>query len=204
MNDAYVTIVGWLAADPICRTTTNGIPFSSLRIGCTPRSFDRQTGQWQDMSSMFVTVNCWRALADNVRISDMKRGQPVVVTGKLRIREYVRGEELRTSTEIEAVTLGFDMSRGISRFERVSRGGAATDEDRQEVRESTDIWASSAGPAPVPSGDPAPGEGPLLGGMPEGYPGGGGTTTDDGEGDRDGDGDAEEEYDSYDVQARAA
>jgi len=154
MNDAHITIIGWLAANPICRTTSGGVPVSSLRVGCTPRRFDKSVGQWQDMPSMFITVNCWRGLADNVRVSDMKLGQPVIITGRLRIREYVRGEELRQSVEIEATTLGYDMSRGTSRFEKVSRGGEMTEDDLREVRESTDQWASSAGPAPAQQ-DPA-------------------------------------------------
>ena len=149
MNDAHITIVGWLAANPVCRTTSNGTAVASLRVGCTPRRFDKTVGQWQDQPSMFVTVNAWRALADNIRVSDMKVGQPVIITGRLRIREYVRGEELRQSVEIEATTLGYDMSRGTTRFEKVSRGGEMTDDDLREIRESNDQWASSAGPAPA-------------------------------------------------------
>jgi single-strand DNA-binding protein len=146
MNDAYVTLVGWVATKPVCRVTSNGISVSSLRVGCTPRYFDREKELWQDMPPTFVTVNCWRQLADNVRASDLKLGEPLIVTGKLRVREYVRGEELRSSTEVEAITLGYDMSRGTCHFERVSRG-VATAEDRLEVQQVTDTWASSAGPA---------------------------------------------------------
>lgn len=165
MNDAYITIVGWLAAKPICRVTSSGVSVSSLRVGCTPRFFDREKELWQDMPPMFVTVNCWRQLADNVRVSDMRPGEPLIVTGKLRVKEYVRGEELRSSTEIEAITLGYDMTRGTCHFERVSRG-AATVEDRLEVQEATDQWASSAGPAPIPGSLD-----PDAGLAPEGYPG---------------------------------
>ena len=153
MNDAHITLVGWLAANPVCRTTSTGTAVASLRVGCTPRRFDKSLGQWQDQQSMFVTVNAWRGLADNVRVSDMKLGQPVIVTGRLRIREYVRGEELRQSVEIEATTLGYDMSRGTTRFEKVNRSGEMTDDDLREVRDANDQWASSAGPAPAAGED---------------------------------------------------
>jgi single-strand DNA-binding protein len=189
MNDAYVTVVGWLAAKPICRTTSSGIAVSSLRLGCTPRFFDKEKSQWQDAPSMFVTVNCWRQLADNVRVSDMRPGEPLIVTGKLRIKEYVRGEELRYSTEIEALTLGYDMTRGTCRFEKVSRG-AATAEDRLELQQATDQWASSAGPAPAPDEAETP---TTLG--PVGFPG---PATGEGEDDTD------EDRDDLDFQTRAA
>ncbi|GAA2114323.1 single-stranded DNA-binding protein [Actinomadura alba] len=153
MNDAHVTLVGWLAQDPFYTVTQHGTSFLSLRVGCTPRRFDRQTGQWQDMESMFVTVNCWRGLADNVNTSKLKRGDPVLVTGRLRIRQYVKDEQLRFSAEIEATTLGHDLTRGCAEFRRVQRGGVMTSEDRTEAAEHNDRWAEAGGPAPTTDED---------------------------------------------------
>lgn len=141
MNEAHITVVGWLAADPYYRMTEQGTPFLSLRVGCTPRRFDRSAGQWQDLDSMFLTVNCWRGLAENVNASEMRRGDPVLVTGRLRLREYTKDGVLRFSAEIEASTLGHDLSRGSAQFRRVQRAGAMTDEDRLEAREANDRWA---------------------------------------------------------------
>ncbi|HEV7933556.1 MAG TPA: single-stranded DNA-binding protein [Actinomadura sp.] len=145
MNDAHVTLVGWLAQDPFYTITQHGTPFLSLRVGCTPRRFDRQMGQWQDMSSMFLTVNCWRALADNIKSSELKRGDPVVVTGRLRIREYAKDGQVRFSAEIEASTLGHDLTRGSAEFHRVQRGGGMTPEDRREAEDHNDRWAEGNG-----------------------------------------------------------
>lgn len=141
MNEAHITVIGWLAADPYYTVTANGTPFLSLRVGCTPRRFDRQTGQWQDIDTMFLTVNCWRGLADNVNASDFKRGFPVLVTGRLRIRQYEKDGQWRFSAEIEATTLGHDLGRGTADFRPVLRGGALTEADRQEARDVTDQWA---------------------------------------------------------------
>lgn len=163
MNEAHVTVIGWLAQDPFFTMTANGTPFLAMRVGCTPRRFDRQTGQWQDQESMFLTVNCWRALAENVNASDMKRGEPVVVTGRLRIREYVKDGRLRFSAEIEATTVGHDLSRGSASFRRIQRG-LMTEQDRQEARELTDQWSMTDDPAdsadhsaPIPAAPPLPG-----------------------------------------------
>jgi len=141
VNEAHITVIGWVAADPYYTVTANGTPFLSLRVACTPRRYDRETGQWQDLDTMFLTVNCWRALADNVHGSDLQRGQPVVVTGRLRIRQYEKDGQWRFSAEIEASTLGHDLNRGTAEFRPVHRGGALTEEDRREAQEVADQWA---------------------------------------------------------------
>ncbi|WP_433335239.1 single-stranded DNA-binding protein [Spirillospora sp. CA-294931] len=141
MNEAQITVSGWVAADPDYIVTANGTPFLSLRLGCTPRRYDRQTGMWQDIQTMFMTVNCWRGLADNLNASDIKRGHPLVVTGRLRIRQYERDGQWLFSAEIEAATVGHDLNRGTADFRPVQRGGALSDEDRREAREAADRWA---------------------------------------------------------------
>jgi single-strand DNA-binding protein len=140
VNEAQITVVGWIAAEPYFTVTGNGIPFLSLRVGVTPRRFDRQTGQWQDGDTMFLTVNCWRGLADNVNASEFKRGQPVMVTGRLRVRQYERDGQWRFSAEIEATTLGHDLTRGTAHFRPVQRGTVSED-DRREAQEVADQWA---------------------------------------------------------------
>lgn len=152
MNEAQITVVGWVAADPHYAVTANGTAFLSLRVGCTPRRFDRETSQWQDIQTMFLTVNCWRGLADNVNGSEFKRGHPVVVTGRLRIRQYEKDGHWRFSAEIEASTLGHDLSRGTADFRPVQRAGALSDDDRREAEDATDQWAM-AGPLSAGSED---------------------------------------------------
>jgi single-strand DNA-binding protein len=143
VNEAQITVIGWVAADPYYTVTANGTPFLSLRLACTPRRYDRETGQWQDLDTLFLTVNCWRNLADNVNASELRRGQPVVVTGRLRIRQYEKDGQWRFTAELEATTLGHDLNRGTADFRAVQRGGGLTEEDRREAQEVTDQWALS-------------------------------------------------------------
>ncbi|MFB4318477.1 single-stranded DNA-binding protein [Actinomadura sp. 21ATH] len=144
MNEAHLTVTGWVAAEPYYTVTGNGTPFLSLRVGFTPRRYDRRTGQWHDTETMFLTVNCWRALADNVNASELKRGQPVVATGRLRIRQYEKDGQWRFAAEVEAATLGHDLTRGTAAFRPVQRGGTPTDEDRREAQAVADQWALGA------------------------------------------------------------
>jgi single-strand DNA-binding protein len=213
MNEAQITVIGWLAADPRYVATSTGTPLVSLRVGCTPRRFDRESGQWQDMESTFLTVNCWRGLAENVNASDMKRGDPVIVTGRLRIREYLKDEQIRFSAVIDATTIGPDLTRGSAQFRRMRRGGVASLEDRREAEDLNDIWLEPATTEPESeseAGAPLAETGALSAeagagaaadevvGGPVGYPGDGTVGSDDGD-DEEG-----AEFDPFDVNTKAA
>ncbi|HEU5157803.1 MAG TPA: single-stranded DNA-binding protein [Streptosporangiaceae bacterium] len=191
MNEAQITVIGWLAADPRYVATSTGTPLMSLRVGCTPRRFDRESGQWHDMESTFLTVNCWRGLAENVNASDMKRGDPVIVSGRLSIREYLKDEQIRFSAVVDATTIGHDLTRGSAQFRRMRRGGVASLEDRREAEELNDIWLDSAPTGPDPAEAP---EAPEAGGIDVAYPEGGAAGSDE-EGDEPG---------PYDVDTKAA
>lgn len=146
MNDALVTVIGFVAAEPHFEVLSSGTALMSLRIGSTPRRFDRDLGQWRDEDSMFLTVTCWRSLAGNLQECDLKRGDPVIVTGRLRIREYVRDGQTRFSAQIEATTVGHDLSRGVARLQRSQRAAAGPSEDRRTADDLADRWLD-AGPA---------------------------------------------------------
>jgi single-strand DNA-binding protein len=115
MNDTYLTIVGNVVEDPKLRTTKSGVQVTSLRLASTSRRFDRETAEWKDNERLFVTVTCWRGTAVNVARS-LRKGQPVVVTGRYYCREYRKDDVNRASYELEAVAIGHDLSRGVSTF----------------------------------------------------------------------------------------
>ncbi len=66
-------------------------------------------------------MSCWRRAADNV-VDSLVRGQPVVVHGRLRGRSYEVEGQRRTSLEIDAITVGHDLSRGVARFRKTVSG----------------------------------------------------------------------------------
>ena len=139
MNEAMITVVGWVAQDPHFEILDSGTPLMSLRIGSTPRRYDRELGQWRDDEPMFLTANCWRTLADNLQHCDLKRGDPVIVTGRLRIREYTKDGQRRFNAQVEATTVGHDLSRGTAKFQRAQRSGGLT-EDRRHADDVADRW----------------------------------------------------------------
>ncbi len=125
MNDTYITIVGNVVDDPRPRTTGAGVPVASFRIASTSRRFNRETGAWEDNERLFATVTCWRAMAQNVAVS-LRKGQPVVATGRFYSREYTKDEVTRMSYELDAVAVGHDLARGTSEFTKVTRPYAVT------------------------------------------------------------------------------
>jgi single-strand DNA-binding protein len=51
-----------------------------FRVASTPRYMDRQTNEWKDGESLFLTCNVWRQAAENVAES-LQRGMRVIVQG---------------------------------------------------------------------------------------------------------------------------
>ena len=143
MNDALITVIGFVAAEPHYEVLASGTALMSLRVGSTPRRYDRELGQWRDEDPMFLTVSCWRSLADNLQSCELKRGDPVIVTGRLRIRETTKDGQRRFSAQVEATTVGHDLSRGVARLQRSQRAALNLPEDRRQADDLADRWSES-------------------------------------------------------------
>ena len=116
-----VTLVGFVATEPKVHYLTSGTPVAKMRIGSTVRKVDKETGEWQDGETHFYSVKCWRSLASNAATC-LHKGQPVVVAGRLRVNRWEdRSGQPRTEVEVEAETIGFDLSRGVAQFTRLKR-----------------------------------------------------------------------------------
>jgi single-strand DNA-binding protein len=123
MNGTMVTLVGHVISEVRYATTAGGVPVASFRLAATDRRFDRQRQTWVDGDTSFFTVWSWRWLAENV-LSSVGRGDPLLVTGRMRVREWDNGEgnPRGVAAEIEATAIGHDLSRGTSAFRRAVRG----------------------------------------------------------------------------------
>ena len=112
----YVTLVGFVAQDPVQRETKNGVMVTDLRVGATPRVQDRVTNQWRDGVTSYYDVSCWRRLGDHVRAS-LRKGDPVTIKGKFRSRTFVdKAGVSRTVIDIMADTVGHDLNRGVANY----------------------------------------------------------------------------------------
>jgi single-strand DNA-binding protein len=124
MNETSVTLVGNVVTDVSTGSTPNGIEFSAFRLATTTRRFDRGIGQWIDGDTSYVRVTCWRRLGRNV-VESLGKGDPVVVTGVLKVREWANDDRKGVSVEIDAASVGHDLARGTSRFTRAAKRESA-------------------------------------------------------------------------------
>jgi single-strand DNA-binding protein len=93
------------------------LPITSFRLASTQRRFDRSQEKWIDGETNWYTVTAFRQLALNSNAS-LDKGQRVIVTGRLKIREWENGEKSGTTIEIEAESIGHDLSWGTANFTR--------------------------------------------------------------------------------------
>jgi len=112
MPDATVTIVGNLVADPELRFTSNGAAVANLTIASTPRTYDRQSGEWKDGDALFLRGTVWKEAAENVA-DNLTKGQRVIAIGKLKQRSFEDREGNKRSTiELEIDEIGASLRFG--------------------------------------------------------------------------------------------
>jgi single-strand DNA-binding protein len=122
-GDTVITLVGNLVDDPELRFTPSGAAVAKFRIASTPRYMDRQTNEWKDGESLFLTCNVWRQAAENVAES-LQRGTRVIVQGRLKQRSYeTREGEKRTVYEVEVDEVGPSLRNATAKVTKASRGG---------------------------------------------------------------------------------
>jgi single-strand DNA-binding protein len=112
-----ITVAGLVATTPRHLITQDGLPITSFRLASSHRKFDREQNKWVDGETNWFTVTVFRQLAINASTS-IAKGERIVATGKLRVRDWDNGERAGTSVEIEADHLGHDLFWGTSSFNR--------------------------------------------------------------------------------------
>ncbi|GAA3761972.1 single-strand DNA-binding protein [Spinactinospora alkalitolerans] len=122
-GETQITLVGNLVDDPELRFTPSGAAVANFRVASTPRQFDRQSGEWRDGESMFLTCSVWRQYAENVAES-LQRGMRVIVQGRLKQRSYETKEgEKRTVFEIDVDEVGPALRSATAKVTKTQRQG---------------------------------------------------------------------------------
>jgi len=122
-GETVITIVGNLTDDPELRFTPSGAAVAKFRIASTPRTLDRQSGEWKDGEPLFLACNIWRDAAEHVAES-LQRGARVIVQGRLRQRSYeTREGEKRTVYELEVDEIGPSLRYATAKVQRMNRSG---------------------------------------------------------------------------------
>lgn len=137
MQDNEITIIGNMVTDPERRRLDSGAVLTRFRVASTLRRLDRESGQWRDVGSTYLSVSCWRRLAEHAA-DTLRKGDPVVVIGRLAGREWERDGQRRYGYELEASMVALDLNRASADVHRRSADAeapAAFTEDRVESTE---------------------------------------------------------------------
>lgn len=143
MNETLVTVVGNVATEPESQVTATGLIVTRFRLATTTRRWDAERGAWTDGATSFYTVRAWRNLGSNVKES-VCLGEPLLVQGRLRIRQDEKDGRRYLAAELEAVAIGHDLARGVARFSRSGGGGGVSAAAPAEARAGTGVDSGRA------------------------------------------------------------
>ena len=175
-GETVITVVGNLVDDPELRFTPSGAAVAKFRVASTPRTFDRQTNEWKDGESLFLTCSVWRQAAENVAES-LQRGMRVIVQGRLKQRSYEDREGVkRTVYELDVEEVGASLQNATAKVTKTAgRGGQGARAVTAAVAAARVAAAGAAAPAAVQQGGGgAPADDPWATGAPAGGNQGGG------------------------------
>ncbi len=169
MNETYVTISGNVVGDPVARVTKANVPFLTFRVASNVRRVDFKTGEYIDAGTNFVNVTAFRSLGVNLANS-LKKGEPVLVYGRMRINQWVNGERSGTTVEIDAYNVGHDLTWGQTKFVKVAKpqlnqDDRMADAEVQDAADQLDRDAAMVDGAIADDEFPEDGDEPSAGGF---------------------------------------
>ncbi|QQY15097.1 single-stranded DNA-binding protein [Cutibacterium avidum] len=125
--DANVSFTGNLGTD-VEMKTGEGWRGARFRVAHTPRVM--RQGEWVDGTTTWLSVHVYGRLADNCAAS-LHKGDPVMVTGRLRTRNWIDDEGSHAQLIVVASNVGPDLSRVSAVCRRPEkRAEAPLDDDR--------------------------------------------------------------------------
>lgn len=127
--EAFVHMTGYVGGDVEVRNSGASTgTIASFRLACTPRI--RRSGDWVDGQTTWLSVTCFRSLAEHA-LASVKKGDPIIVVGKLRTSVYEKNGETVERLSLEATTLGHDLTRGTTEFRRAERPSVVDDREAE-------------------------------------------------------------------------
>jgi single-strand DNA-binding protein len=121
-GETVITIVGNLTADPEIRTTSSGASVASFTIASTPRSWNRNTNQFEDGQALFMRCSAWRDLATHCAQS-LAKGMRVIAQGRLQQRSYqAQDGSNRTVIELQVDEIGPSLKYATAQVQKMQSG----------------------------------------------------------------------------------
>ena len=141
-NDTTITIIGNTTAPAELRYTPSGAAVVNWTVASTPRTFDKNSNEWKDGTTLFMRCSAWREMAENIAETLTDKGMRVVVTGRLTQREYEKDGQKRTVIELEADEVAPSLryaNAKVNRTQRNNQGG------NQGAQQQNQPWGGQQG-----------------------------------------------------------
>ncbi|MFT4147980.1 MAG: single-stranded DNA-binding protein [Micrococcaceae bacterium] len=124
-GETNITVVGNLTSDPEFRFTPNGAAVVNFTIASTPRSYNRDSGQWEDGEALFLRASAWRDMAENIS-ETLKKGMRVIASGRLKSSSYTTKDgEQRQSMQIDIDEIGPSLRYATASVTKRSGGSSS-------------------------------------------------------------------------------
>ncbi|MEV7633384.1 single-stranded DNA-binding protein [Microbacterium sp. NPDC089318] len=168
ISNDVLTIAGNIGNDPISNETRAGKAVINFRVATSSGYFDQRTGAWVEGGTNWYAVSAFGRLAEHARAS-LHRGDPVIVVGRLRQKEWEANGKKGIDVELTADAIGHDLRRGTSAFVRRPRSEQATAPTPSDgaplsdepTEADQDAWAEAGlGPVDERGAESAAGESP--------------------------------------------
>lgn len=122
-GETVITIIGNLTADPEIRTTGSGASVASFTIASTPRTWNRNTNQFEDGQALFIRCSAWRDLAEHC-VRSLAKGMRVIAQGRLQQRSYqAQDGSNRTVIELQVDEIGPSLKYATAQVQKMQSGG---------------------------------------------------------------------------------
>ena len=123
-GETIITVVGNLTADPEIRTTGSGASVASFTIASTPRTWNRNTGQFEDGQALFMRCSVWRDMAEHCARS-LAKGMRVIAQGRLTQHSWEDEQhQKRSAVELQVDEIGPSLRYATAQVAKSQRGTA--------------------------------------------------------------------------------
>lgn len=156
-GETMLTIIGNLTAEPETRTTSKGDAVCNFSIAATPRTFNKQTNQWEDEDALFMRCTAWRDIAAHCAQS-LHKGMRVIAQGRLQQRTYqAKDGTQRTIVEIQVDEIGPSLRYATAQVQRIqhANGGVQNMAQAPAQQPTSGGWGAPADPWGAPAANSA-------------------------------------------------
>ena len=152
-GETVITVVGNLTADPEIRTIGSGAAVASFTIASTPRTWNRNSNQFEDGQALFLRCSAWRDMAEHCAQS-LAKGMRVIAQGRLTQHSWEDEQhQRRTSMELQVDEIGPSLRYATAEVTKAQRGTAGAYGNPSSAPAGYTGGATAAG-ASLPPSDP--------------------------------------------------